>query len=133
MRGAVATSGTSSLPTIQGYSGPIQLCSALDAGERHHRGAGARARPRPRAWARRSPTTAFLDQFTGKARAEVALKKDDPAGAIDAIAAATISSRAVDTGLRATLEAFQKGELKTKTAGTPAGTHQGHLQARTPS
>ncbi|HSV91820.1 MAG TPA: FMN-binding protein, partial [Desulfobacterales bacterium] len=38
-------------------------------------------------------TTAWIDQFKGKTRDEVALRKDG--GAIDAIAAATISSRAV--------------------------------------
>jgi electron transport complex protein RnfG len=38
-------------------------------------------------------TTAWIDQFKGKTRDEVVLKKDG--GAIDAIAAATISSRAV--------------------------------------
>ena len=38
-------------------------------------------------------TTAWVDQFRGKTRGEVALKKDG--GAIDAISAATISSRAV--------------------------------------
>ncbi|MCX7031701.1 MAG: FMN-binding protein, partial [Spirochaetes bacterium] len=40
-------------------------------------------------------TAAWTDQFRGKARNQVVLKKDDSGGAIDAIAAATISSRAV--------------------------------------
>jgi electron transport complex protein RnfG len=38
-------------------------------------------------------TAAWTDQFKGKTRDEVALKKDG--GSIDAIAAATISSRAL--------------------------------------
>jgi H+/Na+-translocating ferredoxin:NAD+ oxidoreductase subunit G len=40
-------------------------------------------------------TAAWTDQFKGKARGQVVLKKDSPSGAIDAISAATISSRAV--------------------------------------
>ena len=40
-------------------------------------------------------TAAWTGQFKGKTRDQVVLKKDDAAGAIDAISAATISSRAV--------------------------------------
>jgi electron transport complex protein RnfG len=40
-------------------------------------------------------TAAWTAQFKGKRRNQVVLKKDDAKGAIDAIAAATISSRAV--------------------------------------
>jgi electron transport complex protein RnfG len=56
---------------------------------------------------------AFIDQFRGKAAGSIALKKDDPSGgSIDAISAATISSRAVTNTVRATLDSFVKGELK---------------------
>lgn len=40
-------------------------------------------------------TPTWTDQFKGKTRDQVALRKDEPNGAIDAISAATISSRAV--------------------------------------
>jgi electron transport complex protein RnfG len=53
----------------------------------------------------------FLGQFKGKAAGSIALKKDDPSGgSIDAISAATISSRAVTNALRSSLDAFAKGE-----------------------
>ncbi len=49
-------------------------------------------------------TKAFLAQFAGKAGEQLALKKDNPTGAIDAITAATISSRAVSDTVRAAAE-----------------------------
>jgi electron transport complex protein RnfG len=56
---------------------------------------------------------AFLDQFRGKTSGSIALKKDDPAGgSIDAVSAATISSRAVTNTVRSTLDSFVKGELQ---------------------
>ena len=74
-----------------GYSGTIRLVYGVDASgaltgvqvleHTETPGLGAKI------------TTAWIDQFKGKTRDEVALKKDG--GAIDAIAAATISSRAV--------------------------------------
>ena len=42
----------------------------------------------------------------------MALKKDDPAGKIDAITAATISSRALTKAVRQAIEEYQKGEAK---------------------
>jgi Na+-translocating ferredoxin:NAD+ oxidoreductase subunit G len=74
-----------------GYSGTIRLVYGVDASgaltgvqvleHTETPGLGAKI------------TTAWIDQFKGRTRDEVALKKDG--GAIDAIAAATISSRAV--------------------------------------
>jgi electron transport complex protein RnfG len=74
-----------------GYSGAIRLVYGVDASgsltgvqvleHTETPGLGAKI------------TTAWIDQFKGKTRDEVVLKKDG--GAIDAIAAATISSRAV--------------------------------------
>jgi electron transport complex protein RnfG len=55
----------------------------------------------------------FLDQFLKKGPEAITLKKDDPSkGSIDAISAATISSRAVTKTVRSTLDSFMKGELK---------------------
>jgi Na+-translocating ferredoxin:NAD+ oxidoreductase subunit G len=49
-------------------------------------------------------TEGFLGQFVGKTPEQLWLKKDRSAGAIDAIAAATISSRAVTNALRTATE-----------------------------
>ncbi len=51
----------------------------------------------------------FLVQFRDKSSQEIALKKDDPLGKIDAISGATITSRAITNSLRSLLE---KEELK---------------------
>jgi len=56
-------------------------------------------------------TPGFLGQYAGKAREQVALRKDAPAsGQIDAIAAATISSRAVTKAIRAAMDAAAGGK-----------------------
>jgi electron transport complex protein RnfG len=78
----------------QGYSGTIELVFGEDAAGTltgvqvlsHTETAGLGAKITTAAWA---------GQFKGKTRDQVVLKKDDAAGAIDAISAATISSRAV--------------------------------------
>lgn len=46
---------------------------------------------------------AFLGQFEGRELGSLSLKKDNPAGTVDAIAGATISSRAVTDGIRKAL------------------------------
>ncbi|MDQ7778884.1 MAG: RnfABCDGE type electron transport complex subunit G [Planctomycetota bacterium] len=48
----------------------------------------------------------FRDQFKSKTAADVRLKKDAPEGKIDAITAATISSRAVTDAIRKLLDNF---------------------------
>jgi len=48
----------------------------------------------------------FLAQFKGLASGSVYVKQDDPAGSIDAITAATISSRAVTNAVRDALDEF---------------------------
>jgi len=92
----------------QGYSGPIQGLVGLDTGgavsgvrvllQTETPGLGAKI-----------ITPGFLAQYQGMKVEEVALKKDDPAGKIDAITAATISSRALTTAVRKTIEEYQKG------------------------
>jgi electron transport complex protein RnfG len=77
-----------------GYSGTIELVFGEDAAGTltgmqvlsHTETAGLGAKITTAAWA---------SQFKGKSRDQVVLKKDNAAGAIDAISAATISSRAV--------------------------------------
>jgi len=94
--------------SIQGYSGPIEGLVGLDPSgaisgvrvlvQTETPGLGAKvARPE------------FLAQFQGRKPAEVVLKKDDPAGKIDAVTAATISSRALTNAVRKAMEDFEKG------------------------
>ena len=54
----------------------------------------------------------FLNQFTGKTKEEIYLKKDKSEGEIDAITGATISSRAIVEGVRKLLENIEKGNIK---------------------
>ncbi|MCX7029462.1 MAG: RnfABCDGE type electron transport complex subunit G, partial [Spirochaetes bacterium] len=89
-----ATVGNVHLLKFMGYSGTIELVFVEDTAGAltgvqvlsHTETAGLGAK---------ITTAAWTDQFRGKARNQVVLKKDDSGGAIDAIAAATISSRAV--------------------------------------
>ncbi|MGB9677154.1 MAG: RnfABCDGE type electron transport complex subunit G [Candidatus Ratteibacteria bacterium] len=50
----------------------------------------------------------FLNQFTGKTKDEIYLKKDKLDGKIDAITGATISSRAIVDGVRKLLEKLEE-------------------------
>jgi Na+-translocating ferredoxin:NAD+ oxidoreductase subunit G len=97
--------GSVHLVRTQGYSGPIEAVVGMRADgtltavqvvlQTETPGLGAKI-----------VGEKFLAQFAGKARGEVALKKDDAAsGRIDAISAATISSRAVTKAVRAALDA----------------------------
>jgi electron transport complex protein RnfG len=89
-----ATVGRVHLLKFMGYSGTIELVFGVDAAGAltgvqvlsHTETAGLGAK---------ITTDAWTDQFRGKTRDQVALKKDSSGGAIDAISAATISSRAV--------------------------------------
>ena len=54
----------------------------------------------------------FKDQFKGKNPAEFALKVKKDGGPVDAITAATISSRAFCDGVQRAYNAFEKGGLK---------------------
>jgi electron transport complex protein RnfG len=90
--------------SIQGYSGIVKIIFGVDL-----KGAITGTRvllhtETPGLGAKIS-TGSFLDQFAGKTAEQVALKKDDPSkGAIDAISAATISSRAVTKAIRQAME-----------------------------
>jgi Na+-translocating ferredoxin:NAD+ oxidoreductase subunit G len=100
-----AAVGTVHLVSTQGYSGPIEAVFGTRADgtvtavqvvlQTETPGLGAKI-----------TGGKFLGQFAGKTRGEVALKKDDSAnGKIDAVSAATISSRAVTKAVRAALDA----------------------------
>ncbi len=94
--------------STQGYSGPIESLVGLDASglvsgvrvlqQTETPGLGAKI-----------TSARFLGQFQGRKAEEVALKKDDPGGKIDAITAATISSRALTNAIRQAIQEYQKG------------------------
>jgi electron transport complex protein RnfG len=111
MKGGEKT-GSVVLAVAQGYSGSIEIVfsvgpdNAIGGIKILHQtetpGLGTKVALRP-----------FLDQFFGKGPEAITLKKDDPSkGSIDAVSAATISSRAVTNTVRSTLDSFAKGELK---------------------
>lgn len=97
--------------TIQGYSGPILSFFGLGADNTvtsvkvltHSETPGLGAK---------IVEEGFLKQFAGLSNGQIALRRDDPQGRIDAITAATISSRALTASLRATLDGFLKGDLQ---------------------
>ncbi len=96
--------GSVFLTSIQGYSGPIEIIFGMDA-QGVLTGVQVLSHTETPGLGAKITTDKFLDQYKGKARAQVALKKDDPSnGAIDAISAATISSRAVTKAIRAAMD-----------------------------
>jgi electron transport complex protein RnfG len=104
--------GSVILAVAQGYGGNIEIIFSVGPdntiggikilNQTETPGLGARIVERP-----------FLDQFLRKGPEAITLKKDDPSmGSVDAVSAATISSRAVTNAVRSTLDSFSKGELK---------------------
>lgn len=84
-----------------GYSGQITAVCGLDK-EGRLTGIRVLSHTETAGLGAKITTAAFQAQFKGRKVDEIALRKDDAArGAIDAIAAATISSRAVTRAVRA--------------------------------
>jgi electron transport complex protein RnfG len=84
--------------TPRGYGGPITVVVGLDTtGRIAGLGIGADMKETP-GLGQKAKETWFRDQFRGKTENEVALKRDN--GTLDAISAATITSRAVANGVR---------------------------------
>ncbi len=94
--------------STQGYSGPIESLVGLDPSGAIS-GVRVLAQTETPGLGAKIARTEFLAQFEGRKPGEVALKKDDPAGKIDAITAATISSRALTNAVRKAMDAFEKG------------------------
>jgi electron transport complex protein RnfG len=94
--------------SIQGYSGPIQSFVGLDASNAVT-GVSVLTQSETPGLGARITEEKFLKQFRGLGAEAMALRRDDPAGRVDAITAATISSRAVATSLRRAIEAYLKG------------------------
>ena len=97
--------------STQGYSGPIQGLVGLDPAGAVS-GVRVLVQTETPGLGAKIAGQAFLDQYRGKKEAEVALKRDDPAGKIDAVTAATISSRALTRAVRQAIEDYQKGEAQ---------------------
>ena len=89
-----ASVGSVHLLKPQGYSGPIELVFGQDAAG-VLTGVQVLSHTETPGLGAKITTAAWTDQFKGKTRNQVVLKKDDSGGTIDAIAAASISSRAV--------------------------------------
>jgi electron transport complex protein RnfG len=101
--------------TNKGYSGPIEIVIAMDktgekvAGVRiksHSETPGLGANATEIKYGEIEPW--FLAQFEGLRPAEIRLKKDSPDGTIDAITAATITSRAITDCVREEAQAFEE-------------------------
>ena len=97
--------------STQGYSGPIESLVGLDAAGAVS-GVRVLVQTETPGLGAKITGQAYLAQYQGKKVEEVALKRDDPAGRIDAITAATISSRAFTRAVRKAIEDYQKGDLK---------------------
>jgi len=98
------------LVQVRGYSssGPITLMLGIDS-EGVVTGLQVLSHTETPGLGAKIAAPQFRDQFRNKRLEQLILKKDDPAkGQIDAVTGATISSRAVTTALRSTLESFNK-------------------------
>ena len=111
--------------TNKGYSGPIEIVVAMDAtGEKiagvriksHSETPGLGANAVQIRYGDIEPW--FLAQFSGLGPEQIFLGKDDPNGVIDAITAATITSRAVADSVREAATGFGdvKGDIEEKIA-----------------
>jgi electron transport complex protein RnfG len=84
--------------TPRGYGGPITVVVGLDTtGMITGLGIGADMKETP-GLGQKAREAWFRDQFRGKSESDVALKRDN--GTLDAISAATITSRAVANGVK---------------------------------
>jgi len=101
---AVASGGTIGevlAVTAKGYSGPISIVVGVDA-ERRVTGVRVTGQSETAGLGTKVAEKGFLSAFAGKRADQIRLVKDDPTnGTIDAVAAATISSRAVTNAVRA--------------------------------
>jgi electron transport complex protein RnfG len=98
--------GTVFMTEIQGYSGPIKIAFGIDL-ENKLTGVKVLSHTETPGLGAKIISDKFQGQYKGKSLEQLVLKKTDPAkGQIDAITAATISSRAVTLCLNNTLKAY---------------------------
>ncbi len=95
--------------SVQGYSGPIEGVAGLDP-QGALTGVKVLVQTETPGLGAKIAGEKFLAQFRGLKAGELALKKDDPAGRIDAVTAATISSRALTNALRKAVDSFEGGQ-----------------------
>jgi electron transport complex protein RnfG len=95
----------------QGYSGPIESVLGIDAADTLT-GVKVLIQTETPGLGARISGEKFLGQFRGVKAAELRLRKDDASGKIDAVTAATISSRALTESLRKSIDSFTKGGQK---------------------
>ncbi len=108
LKGGKAIGAVISIST-QGYGGPIAIAVGLDHEDRLT-GMRVLAHNETPGLGAKITAAGFSGQFKGLQTAALKLKKDDPAaGQVDAITAATISSRAVTNAIRAAVERRAKG------------------------
>ena len=86
--------------TTKGYGGPIRLIAGV-GGDGKLTGVRVVSQTETAGLGNKIATEPFLRQFVGLGTGELWLRKDNSQGGVDAIAAATISSRAVTNALRA--------------------------------
>ena len=101
--------GTVLKTEVQGYSGKISIMFGLDS-DNHITGVKILNHSETPGLGAKITLSSFLDQYRNKKQEELYLKRDKPGGAIDAITAATISSRAVTNRMRSAVKSFMKGE-----------------------
>jgi electron transport complex protein RnfG len=95
--------------SIQGYSGIVKMIFGADL-EGAVTGLQVLSHTETPGLGAKITTEQFTSQYVGKSAAQLLLKKDDPSkGALDAISAATISSRAVTRAVREALAAHVAG------------------------
>ena len=101
--------GTVSIISVQGYGGPIAIAFGLDEQNRLT-GLRVLSHTETPGLGAKIAAEAFSGQFVGLEPASLKLKKDDPgSGKVDAITAATISSRAVTNAVRSAVERITQG------------------------
>jgi electron transport complex protein RnfG len=97
--------------STQGYSGPIEGLLGIDTADTVT-GVRVLIQTETPGLGAKIIGEKFLGQFRGVKAAELRLRKDDASGKIDAITAATISSRALTEGLRKSIDSYSKGGQK---------------------
>lgn len=101
-----------------GYGGPINMLMGVDRNGKIL-GIAILSHKETPGLGKKIEDQQFRSQFKGKRVEGLILKKDSAEGMIDAITAATISSRAVTDALRETYEEWKRGAVDATSSATP--------------